>query len=43
MNEKWKIEWIEIRIQLKVKDYKEMPNDDDGDDHDDEDRCLGLL
>ena len=37
MNVKWEIEWIQVRIQLKVKDYKKIPNDDG-----DEDRCLGL-
>jgi hypothetical protein len=28
MNAKWKIEWIQEQIQLKVKDYNEMPDDD---------------
>jgi hypothetical protein len=47
MNGKWKIEWIQIRIPLKAKDYNVMHNDDDGDDDDNddndaEDQCLGL-
>jgi hypothetical protein len=38
MNGKWKIEWIQIRMPLNVKDYNEMPNDDDVDgDYDDDD------
>jgi hypothetical protein len=23
--EKWKIEWIQVQIQLKVKDYNKIP------------------